>query len=56
LYAEIDPALRSASAVLYPYQTDRRPELYGLVSQPRVPSIDCPQGITAHDLNKVEGL
>jgi len=33
LFADIEPAVRSASAVLYPYQADRRPELYGLVSQ-----------------------
>jgi predicted amidohydrolase len=46
-YADIDPALRSASAVQYPYQTDRRPELYGLVSQPRARSIDRSQGVTA---------
>jgi predicted amidohydrolase len=47
LYADIDPALRSASAVQYPYQTDRRPELYGLVSQPRASSIDHSQAVTA---------
>jgi predicted amidohydrolase len=40
LYADIDPALRSASAVQYPYQSDRRPELYGLLSRPRAPSMD----------------
>jgi 5-aminopentanamidase len=35
LFADIEPALRSASEQVYPYRTDRRPELYGLVSQHR---------------------
>jgi 5-aminopentanamidase len=39
LLADIEPAVRSASAVLYPYRTDRRPELYGLVSQSGAASI-----------------
>jgi len=39
LFADIERAQCSASAVLYPYRTDRRPELYGLVSQPGGASI-----------------
>jgi predicted amidohydrolase len=35
LFADIEPALRTASERVYPYRTDRRPELYGLVSQQR---------------------
>jgi predicted amidohydrolase len=44
-YADIDPALRSTSAAQYPYQTDRRPELYGLINQSRAESIDLSQGV-----------
>ena len=39
LFADIEPAVRTASARLYPYRTDRRPELYGLVSRAGAPSI-----------------
>jgi 5-aminopentanamidase len=39
LFAAIEPAVRCASAVQYPYQTDRRPELYGLVSDSGAASI-----------------
>lgn len=33
VFADIEPAVRSATALLYPYQVDRRPELYGLVTR-----------------------
>jgi len=39
LCVDIDVAARVASAVQYPYESDRRPELYGLVSQAGEPPL-----------------